>query len=142
MHWLPLLTGTVDFRRGNRFLPLKKGGQEGFWNGSFGQIPLDPPFSKGEGNTTPPRLDLSTVPTGGGCRDAGRADAWVLSARPLYFRDAHRGLAALVGLAHGAFVRLQPALLTGLTKTLIQRPHRFGTPRSSAKAQVIGEETC
>src|ERR1043166_2414031 len=45
---LPLLTGTVDFRRGYGSLPLKKGGQEGFDPASFGQIPLYPPFSKGE----------------------------------------------------------------------------------------------
>ncbi len=44
----PSPSGTLDFRRGDEFLPLKKGGEEGFWNESFGQIPLTPPFSKGE----------------------------------------------------------------------------------------------
>ena len=33
--WPPLLPGTVDFRLGNRSLPLKKGGQEGFDDAFF-----------------------------------------------------------------------------------------------------------
>ena len=62
----PLLTESVDFRHGNRSLPLKNGGEDGFWNGSFEQIPLDPPFSKGEVAAIPPARRLSTLSQGGG----------------------------------------------------------------------------
>jgi hypothetical protein len=55
----------VDFRYGNRSLPLKKGGQEGFGNGSFKQIPLNPPFSKGEAAAIPPAVHLSTASEAG-----------------------------------------------------------------------------
>ena len=58
----PSLSGTVDFRLGNRSLPLKKGGQEGFSNGSFRQIPLDPPFSMGEVDADSAGVRLSTLP--------------------------------------------------------------------------------
>jgi glycosyltransferase involved in cell wall biosynthesis len=56
---------TVDFRHGNSSLPLKKGGQEGFGNGSPEQIPLDPPFSKGEVPAIPPARRLSTLSSSG-----------------------------------------------------------------------------
>ncbi len=52
---------TGDFRHGNRSLPLKKGGQEGFVDEPFGKIPLDPPFSKGEDDAILPAAYLSTV---------------------------------------------------------------------------------
>jgi hypothetical protein len=75
----PSLAGTVDFRYGNRSLPLKKhvlslvegGGQEGFVDEPFGKIPLNPPFSKGEAAAISPAVHLSTVPAGKGVRGLG-----------------------------------------------------------------------
>jgi hypothetical protein len=57
--------GTVDFLYGNRSLPLKKGGQEGFVDEPFGKIPLNPPFSKGEAAAIPPAVHLSTLSKAG-----------------------------------------------------------------------------
>src|SRR5512139_3007326 len=58
--WIPAFEA-VDFRRDDRCLPLEKGGKEGFWNGSFGQIPLNPPFSKGEDSDPERETSLSTA---------------------------------------------------------------------------------
>jgi hypothetical protein len=41
-------SGTIDSHFTDRFLPLKKGGQEGFGEWIVQKIPLRPPFSKGE----------------------------------------------------------------------------------------------
>src|SRR5713226_3059730 len=62
---LPRPAETVDFRLGDGSLPLAKGAQEGFCNGSFGQIPLNPPFPKGEVNPLSPSVGLSTLSSGG-----------------------------------------------------------------------------
>src|ERR1043166_8164962 len=62
----PSPSGTVDFRRGYGSLPLKKGSQEGFDPASVGQIPLCPPFSKGEPDADSTTLHLSTLPPGRG----------------------------------------------------------------------------
>jgi len=62
---------SVDFRRGDRFLPLKKGGEEGFLNGSFGKIPLNPPFPKGEDSGPARQASLSTLSNAGIQRRVG-----------------------------------------------------------------------
>ncbi|MBI1818563.1 MAG: DEAD/DEAH box helicase [Deltaproteobacteria bacterium] len=74
---LPTSKDKVDFRLGNRSLPLKKGGQEGFVEESVKQIPLDPPFSKGEGSADPSSINSSTVSTGERGADAARWAAFV-----------------------------------------------------------------
>src|ERR1043166_7642474 len=73
----PLPGGTVDFRRGYGSLPLKKGGQEGFDPASVGQIPLCPPFSKGEPDAGSTTLHLSTLPRAGeGGRNFAISHPW------------------------------------------------------------------
>src|SRR5262245_3704776 len=52
LHPLPLVR-VRPFSRRRTVPPLKKGGQGGFCMRSFEQIPLDPPFSKGEGRFQP-----------------------------------------------------------------------------------------
>jgi hypothetical protein len=78
----PSLPETVDFRHGNRSLPLKKGGQEGFVDESFEKIPLNPPFPKGEDHPILAAAHLSTLSTKEGRGEVSLTSRFIRSELP------------------------------------------------------------